>query len=525
MISSATLEKFNIPALYDFQERAITPLMHGRDVFVVVPTGAGKSACYQLPAADLPGTALVFSPLLSLMTDQVNKLTQLGVPAARIGSDLSEEENTRVLRRMKSWKLLYVAPERLKSRDFMERVAGLKISLVALDEAHVLTQWAAFRPAYALLQEFVRKHPAPTIALTATADDEVEGNVARAFGWGEEGSYVRVVAPPVRENLTFHVEHSLKVRDVGECLQSIQRGWGGVFDGGSQIVYCATRRSVEDVSECLRAEGFNCRPYHGGLDGRTRREVQDLFMSGAVPCIVATNAFGMGIDRPNVRIVLHFDVPGSVFEYVQEVGRGGRDGQPSAGVLNISDKGVSSRSWLIKASHPPYSLYEALWETILGMTREKKRWAVSELDLAQVLHLGRENQSWLMAALRVLELNGGVSVSPGLTRYSLDVVSRQALAPFLSRSNVELHKGTGRVGVYVSAADDDPVDEMVKAGAVRYRAPIQELSITRKLRELPVTQAYLLERHKRDVARLQGVLDFAKADDKGAFIESLFLGA
>ena len=305
------------------QEAVIAAVTSGRNALVLQPTGGGKSICYQIPALLLDGTAIVVSPLIALMQDQVAVLEQLGIDAAYLNSTLDAEAQRRVLQRLHggSLKLLYVAPERLMQPNTLERLSACRISLIAVDEAHCVSQWGHdFREDYLLLGELAERFPGvPRMALTATATAQVRAEIVERLALDDPE---RFVAGFDRPNIRYLVQGKQDARRQLLGFLSDRRGEAG-------IVYCLSRKKTESTAEWLRTEGFDALPYHAGLDGETRAEHQRRFVRDDGVIVVATVAFGMGIDKPDVRFVAHLDLPKSMEAYYQETGRAGRDGEPA----------------------------------------------------------------------------------------------------------------------------------------------------------------------------------------------------
>ena len=317
--------------------------MGGRDVFAVMPTGGGKSLCYQLPAVLMPGTALVVSPLISLMKDQVDGARSNGIRAAYLNSSLDFAEQSAVLRSLQSGDLdlLYVAPERFALDHFRELLASCRISMAVIDEAHCISEWGHdFRPDYLDLSSIPELLPGiPVAAFTATATERVQHDIARKL---------RLRDPFVlrasfdRPNLTYEV----RFKEAGEAqLVSILKG----FAGQSGIVYRTSRKSVNDTAAMLQKRGFRALPYHAGLDDRERHKNQEAFIRDEIDVIVATVAFGMGIDKSNVRFVIHADLPKSIESYYQETGRAGRDGEAARCILLFSQSDIPKVRFFIDA--------------------------------------------------------------------------------------------------------------------------------------------------------------------------------
>ena len=311
---------FGYDAFRPLQAEIIASVMDGRDTLVLMPTGGGKSLCYQIPALALPGLTLVVSPLIALMKDQVDALKANGVAAECLNSGMTDSERNRV-RRMAydgELKLLYVAPERIVQTGFRRFLESVELSLIAVDEAHCISQWGhEFRPDYRNLKTLRRLAPrVPVIALTATATERVRDDIADQLEMRDHAPFTGGVNRP---NLRYEV---LQNRDkYDELLERLRNR-----PGQSAIVYRGSQRGCEELAAELARDGIDALPYHAGLDADLRRRTQERFVRDRVPVIVATVAFGMGIDKPDVRLVVHYDMPDSVERYYQESGRAGRDG-------------------------------------------------------------------------------------------------------------------------------------------------------------------------------------------------------
>lgn len=327
------------------QDECIDSILSGRDVLGVMPTGAGKSMCYQIPAMLLRGVTIVVSPLISLMKDQVEALRQSGIPAAYINSSLSPAETGAVFYTVSSGgcKLLYVAPERLETAGFVRLCESLDIPLVAVDEAHCVSHWGQdFRPSYLKIAGFVRslRNRPVVAAFTATATGVVKEDIVRLL---ELSSPYTITTGFDRPNLFFEVRHP---KNKDEELLELLKSSGGA----STIVYCSTRKTVESVCGMLKLNGCNAAMYHAGLSESFRREAQEDFIYDRVNVMVATNAFGMGIDKSNVGMVVHYNMPKDLESYYQEAGRAGRDGSPARCVLLYAKSDVATANYFIDHS-------------------------------------------------------------------------------------------------------------------------------------------------------------------------------
>ncbi len=327
------------------QEELVNGILQGRDVLGVMPTGAGKSLCYQLPAVMSDGVTLVISPLISLMKDQVDALNQIGIPTVYINSTLSAHDLNQRFREIaeRKYKMVYVAPERLDSERFVRLVQELNIPLVAVDEAHCVSQWGHdFRPSYLQIKHLIRRiEPRPVIAaFTATATDKVKHDIVRHLSLRDP---LRVTTGYARENLAFSV---IKGADKRKFLAEYIRGQAE----NCGIVYASTRKEVEDCHRYLTRLGIKAGRYHAGLSDDERKHGQERFLYDEIKVMVATNAFGMGIDKSNVRYVIHYNLPKNIESYYQEAGRAGRDGEPGECILLFAPQDIQTHKFLIEQS-------------------------------------------------------------------------------------------------------------------------------------------------------------------------------
>jgi len=345
-LRKALLEYWGYKDFLPLQKQAMECITRGRDSIVVLPTGGGKSLCFQAPAVSMPGLAVVVSPLISLMKDQVDALAECGVPAGRIDSSLSFEEQRDVLAGIhnKKLKLLYLSPERLVSDDFLQVLRTVRLSFVAIDEAHCVSMWGHdFRPEYRQLGLLKKLFPGVTIgAYTATATEHVRQDIAEQLALNDPQMLIGSFDRP---NLIY------KVRPKGSIVRQVR----DVLDrhkGQSGIVYCIRRKDVDGMCAELTSKGYSVAPYHAGMDDADRKKNQDLFINEKVDTIVATIAFGMGIDKSNVRYVVHTGMPKSLEHYQQESGRGGRDGLEAECCLFYSDGDYGTWKFLMKNTEP-----------------------------------------------------------------------------------------------------------------------------------------------------------------------------
>ncbi len=368
------------------QVDVVASVLQGNDTLGVLPTGGGKSLCYQVPALVLPGVTVVISPLISLMKDQVDRLTQHGVAATLINSTLGAGEVSSRLSRIArgETRLLYVAPERFEAPDLQRCLGRCTLSLLAVDEAHCISEWGHdFRPSFRRIAATGQKLKFPqTIALTATATPAVRQDIVRQLRLRQPRI---VVSGFDRENLRYAVRECRNDDDKAATLMTTLRA-----ETRPAIVYASTRSTVERIAKLISRAGIAARAYHGGLDDEHRHEVQDAFMSGGLDTIVATNAFGMGIDKPNVRLVVHYAMPGTLEAYYQEAGRAGRDGLPGRCVLLHAFRDRFTHEWFIRGMFPDravvertYAAMQASHERGLVQLRTRERDADAAMRLLE----------------------------------------------------------------------------------------------------------------------------------------------
>ncbi len=417
----ALRQHFGYPDFRGVQPGAIRAVLEGRDVLVLMPTGGGKSLCFQVPALVLPGLTLVVSPLISLMKDQVDTLGRRGVPATFVNSTLSATEVEARLNACTSGaiKLLYIAPERFDSADFQRRLQAFRVSLFAVDEAHCISEWGHdFRPSYQRLGAVRRALACPTIALTATATPATREDIL---------TQLRLRQPVViaggfdRVNLSWNV---VATRDEAHkdraLLRLVKRPREGVV-----VVYAPTRKKVDALADMLNHAGVQTAGYHAGAAAADRHRLQEAFMRGDTPVIVATSAFGMGIDKPDVRLVVHHAMPATLESYYQEAGRGGRDGGSAACVLLHSYADRFTHEFLIDQRQPDQAVVRAVYAELLrdrGASPGAVRLLLGRLAAAAHVPGGPEQAD---AALRVLHKAGALRLlqPPRTTGAELRIVA------------------------------------------------------------------------------------------------------
>jgi len=441
-ILTRALARFGHTELRPGQADVIADIFSGTPVIGVMPTGAGKSLCFQLPAVVLGergGVTLVVSPLIALMKDQVDTLRARGIPAVALTSHANSEEQREILEgiRKGAYTLVYVAPERFRSPRFTEALHSVasSIALIAIDEAHCISEWGHdFRPDYRRLGQVIQELQPPRIAaFTATATPEVREDIAVQLGLATFSLHVRGFDRP---NLYYSVVTSGGAADKIQKVIELVR----TREGGVALVYAATRKNAEAYATALKQAGMRARVYHAGLENGIREKNQDVFMSGQLDVIVATNAFGMGVDKSDIRLVVHADIPRSPEAYYQEAGRGGRDGKPTRCVLLFNHGDIRLQEFLIDASFPSAELLRGMWKVLaqqpnLGtLTHDDE-----ELQAKLKPHLpGSPSNASIAAAIRILERHGMLvrddsriaahRPQPGSTYPVLDVSSLQRRA-------------------------------------------------------------------------------------------------
>jgi RecQ family ATP-dependent DNA helicase len=486
----ALKQHFGFDGFRPGQEAVVRSVLSGRNTVAVMPTGAGKSLCYQLPALLLPGTALVISPLVALMKDQVDSLTARGVPATFVNSSIDEDERNRRIAAMVrgEYKLVYVAPERFRSGSFLEALRRVEISLYAVDEAHCISAWGHdFRPDYTRLgQVRWQLRPPRTLALTATATPEVRDDIVRVLRLKDPAVSV---AGFDRPNLFLEVARVSGDHDkVSRIVRACRREGGG-------IVYCATRRDVEKVARLLAQRDIPALAYHAGMDDDARSRVQEAFMARDDAVVCATNAFGMGVDKPTIRFVAHFAVPKAVEAYYQEIGRAGRDGGPARALLLFNHADVFLQERLVEGNHPAPERIAEVWERLRrtagdGPAHERevaKRLGFSALEVeAAVKHLERAGHLYRTPAGVVVREPDLGAVDLRLDREALRSRRERDLSLLRRMASYAYHTGCRRAYLLAYFGDrpapcsgcdvcngptEDAIDEPAPAPRRRQRSP------------------------------------------------------
>lgn len=404
-------DRFGYPDFRPGQTQAVAAVLSGRDTLVILPTGGGKSLCYQVPALVLEGLTVVISPLISLMKDQVDALTARGLPATFVNSTLSAGEISARMARVYSGEinLLYVAPERFDMGKTAEKLRDIGVTLLAVDEAHCISEWGHdFRPSYLRVKEVRQRLGAPpTVALTATATPEVREDIARELGLNDPEV---VITGFDRTNLAYHVIPTKNDAAKDETLIELLREHLTTHGDGVAIVYASTRKTVERIAQMLTKAKIPALGYHAGLDDDNRAEVQDAFMSERVRVIVATNAFGMGIDKPNVRLVVHHAIPGTLEAYYQEAGRAGRDRAPATAILLHAFPDRFMHEFFIKGALPERDTVAAVYDAMRRLADHEGLVGDGAVEIAAEAR-GKVSDREAESAIRILVRGGAVAIT------------------------------------------------------------------------------------------------------------------
>jgi len=391
------------------QEKAINNILAGQDTIVVLPTGGGKSLIFQLPALVLSGITIVISPLIALMKDQVDSLERVGIPATFINSSISLLEADKRLAQIKSgvYKIIYIAPERFYNQIFLKQLRQIKVSLFAIDEAHCISQWGHdFRPSYLRLKEAIKLVGSPTIvALTATATSEVRDDIGKQLGMK---SPKLVITGFLRANLRF----AATLASNGQKIENIINLFITNPNLGSGIIYVGTRAKADEIAEALTNNDVKAVVYHAGMDANSRNWVQEQFMQGRAQVVVATNAFGLGINKSDIRFVIHHDLPGTIEAYYQEAGRAGRDGKPSFCLLFYHKQDRYLREFFIKGDNPDprviIKIYDFLLRRVGLEVDPKASILITYAEIAKNLSESLPEMA-IGTALKILEKEGYIT--------------------------------------------------------------------------------------------------------------------
>ena len=517
-------DRFGHPGFRPGQAEIVEYVVDTGDALVVMPTGAGKSLCYQLPAVARGGVGIVVSPLIALMKDQVDGLVARGIRATLINSSLSGEERRTRLREAQqgAWEMVFVAPERLTPR-FCAELRRADVRLLAVDEAHCLSQWGHdFRPDYLRLGQAREELGNPrTIALTATATRAVQDDILRTLRMPEARRFVRGFD---RTNLGMEVMEVKGPREKDSLLPSLV--------SGTTLVYCATRKNVERAVQALQTSGIQAGMYHGGMELADRTAVQDAFMAGRLDIVVATNAFGMGVDKDDVRTVLHYDLPGTVEAYYQEIGRAGRDGRRSRVVLFWREEDRKIQEFFIHLAHPPAEWVHRIWDRLRSAGENPV--FVSTESLGELLPDDAGGERAASSCIYVLQREGLLRrVAPTERAGHAEVLRRDAPRPTGLRGRVWdwllAHPGgvwPDRLAEELESSREQVLDAirgLAERGLVSWRAPERtggfELLSTDSLK---LDEPAMRARRSRELQKLQQMVDYGRAGCRRRYILDYF---
>ena len=517
---------FGFDAFRRGQETVVAKLLDGKSVLAIFPTGAGKSLCYQLPALLLDGVTLVVSPLIALMKDQIDFLVSRGIAAARLDSSIEADEARRVFRELHGGrlKLLYVAPERMANERFLQTLRQLRVAMMAVDEAHCISEWGHnFRPDYLKLAKIARDlNVGRVLALTATATPSVAKDIAAAFAVAEESV---VKTPFHRPNLELHVTPlSAGVRDA-TLLQRLKRR-----PRGPTIVYVTLQKTAEDVAAALSNAGLPARCYHAGMESEQRHEVQDWFMSSSDAVVVATIAFGMGIDKSNIRFVHHYNLPKTLENYAQEIGRAGRDGAPSVCELFACGDDVTTLENFTFGDTPTPQAVASFLDDVMG---RGEAFDISTYELSGVHDIRPLVAETMLTYLELLGVLEGTGPFYGEYKFQPLRPSAEILAKFDERRaqflrsvlaqaqrgktwfKLDLAQVTAATGAsrerVVAALNylEEQGDLTLQVAGVRQGYRLKKPDVDRRALAKKLADRFL-DRERRDTQRLQQVLTFAE---------------
>lgn len=534
------------------QQTVIEHVRTGKDVLAVLPTGYGKSVCFQVPAILSEGCALVISPLIALMKDQVDDCNKRGIAATYVNSHVDEDEQEDRFDDFIAgcYKLLYVAPERIRSKMFMATLKRADIRYLVVDEAHCASMWGHdFRPMYSRIKtilDIIGEDDRPqVIAVTATATADIEDDIAKSIGMKD--NYERLIGDPIRANLRYTVEYGNEWATMNHLARS--------FDPirGRYVVYVGTRNGAERVCEMVGSQigSEYVGVYHGGLKKPDREKVQEAFKDGALPVIVATCAFGMGIDVPNIRSVIHFGIPGSLEDYVQESGRAGRDGQYSDVVLIDSAFSYELRQMFIDNANPPYAVFEMLWDWLhsvlqKGMTLRKSGDAIADSIRASYQMDGRITGDMVRGALNIMEAYKLIARAYARSGMVLRVdkrllpsvtgkVASHVASALLSLAEEKLQQlCTLHIdrNTFASSVNTTPssltraLKKIEKQGAIEvgrvFRGKTTRIKKYGVKLDEHLPKEQIVAKRAREVKRLQKMIEYVTADDHVAFIRAYF---
>lgn len=544
----ATLRKYwGYESFRPMQKEIISSALQGRDTLAILPTGGGKSICFQVPAMMREGICIVVSPLISLMKDQVENLCERGIKALAVYSGMSYRDIDIALDNAiyGNYKFLYVSPERLQTEIFRVRAAKMKVSYLVVDEAHCISQWGYdFRPDYLKIKELrTILQDVPVIALTATATRFVAEDIMVRLGFAESNMLVSGFERP---NLKYVIRES--ENKLGQLLKLC----GGVE--GSGIVYVAKRKNAEDVAAFLQSQGVDAAAYHAGMNGRVRSDIQQAWKSGEKRLIVATNAFGMGIDKGDVRFVCHYDIPASPEAYFQEAGRAGRDGKQSYAMLLWNESDLARLRKTAAAAFPPLDYIRDVYQkvfTCLGIAYEEGAMTSRKFDLEDFCRKFKLFPSNAYYAIKYIEMSGYWSLTEEIdiaSRIKMLVERESLYSQQLSRDletllNLLMRMYPGLFGGFVTI-DEEKIASAGNYSVLSVESKLKRLEANRVLKYVPKVKSPILnivnerlyeknlllpksdyeERVQRNMARIEAMEEYVRtaADAPEKFLIDYF---
>lgn len=506
----AAKEVFGYPALRPFQEEVFSRLFAGNDLFIVAATGQGKTAAFGIPALVLDGLTVVISPLIALMKSQVDAYDKLGISVCRLTGDMPDSYIREALRDLTQFNLVFVSPEKATTKEFLKALKGVEVALIACDEAHaVASLYSTFRASCAHLGDLYNAHPeAIRLACTATADPHIEEDVRRVC---HLRNAVRIVSSPWRENITWDFVKDASESELVELVDDYQS------KEGRQIVYVSSRQAARDISTTLSNAGLSSSYYHAGMSPNLRRSVQDQFMRGDVRCVVATSAFGMGIDVADVRLVANWQLPSSLFDLAQQGGRASRDGAPALCWTNLGANAEKTQRYFLLLGNPPWRVYRKLWDAF-SRQEGPQRWRGDVL--LRVAGVGDKLAGHLSSAMSYLEFRRQIRTAPAGEVYVLQVKDKVRAARLVSAvRGARMDKDHVIYPVPRGTVDQSSV--FTSNGACYSSDPVESVVVTRLVDELQITPDDIADREARAEDNLEAIYEFAAADDKKAYLESV----
>lgn len=513
-------EYFGHEKLFDFQ-REVIDLMEGADVLATAPTGKGKSMVFQLPPLVTGQTVVVVSPLISLMKDQVDGLKKKGIAAEHTASVLSSDELVSIFRKFRQGKLrlLYTSPERFVTkafqRVFKRAYTSGRIMFLAIDEAHTISFWAKdFRPSFKTLRNHIPED-LKLVMLTATAPQDVIYDVVDMF---PDREFEVFTSNPVRDNINLRCVDRYDEGHVASLARTfVRRNKSGLF-----LLYARSRKLCEELAAALSSYGFPARPYHAGLDKSIRAENQDMFSTGDIRFLCATNAFGMGIDLPNIRIVYHHTLPSDLAAYVQESGRAGRDGHPATAILNYSPKGESTQNFFIRESNPKFDTYLRLWREAIKPIHSK---LTAKHSTGYLAMLGKCGHSQAEAAVFYMEYCGLIEILKTYNKLS-GIPNDPRVERSLRRNGHRVTEYRGRIYVETYMGDENPLTYYASQNRVRDLNYSKVFEIARRSSIFSFTRRMVDQKETKQKNDLKRLVNYCKVprnhDERLKYITDYF---